>query len=42
MDLTYIETVLADKPAAYWPLMETQGTTAYDWGAGITARSKVA
>lgn len=34
MDLTYIETVLRDKPVAYWPLMETQGTTAYDWVGG--------
>lgn len=31
MDLRYIEAVLADKPVAYWPLMETEGALAYDW-----------
>lgn len=31
MDLAYIERILGDRPKAYWPLMETQGLTAFDW-----------
>ncbi len=34
MDLAYLERVLGDRPAAYWPLMETQGLTAFDWKGG--------
>ena len=29
-----MERVLGDRPAAYWPLMETQGLTAFDWKGG--------
>lgn len=34
MDMAYIERIVGDQPVSYWPFMETQGLTAFDWKAG--------